>query len=167
MTEDARQARLIAALQELGQEYELLQCDPDIADTEVYCRQTGCDLADCANTLIVKSKTGEQKYVACVVLATTRLDVNNVVRKRLGARKASFAAADETQRVTGMMIGGVTPFGLPETVPLWVDEAVMRREHVILGGASRSLKLRVSPQIFLHMPNAETVSQLARPISSY
>ncbi len=162
---DNQQTRLIEALDALGVAYELLECNPQIADTAIYCEQTGCDLADCANTIIVKSKTGEPSFAACVVLATTRLDVNNVVRKRLGARKASFAAADETMRITGMAIGGVTPVGLPAHLPLWVDQAVMERETIILGGASRSMKLKIAPSVFAHTANTEIVPQLARPLS--
>ena len=164
MKQDDQELRLIGALDALEVDYELLPCDPEIADTNTYCKHTGCELADCANTIVVKSKTGEEKFAACVVLATTRLNVNNIVRKRLGARKASFAAAHETQRITGMTIGGVTPIGLPSSLPLWVDQAVMERDMIILGGSSRSLKLRLSPRVFLRTANTEVVEQLASPI---
>ena len=57
------------------------------------------------------------------LLANTRLDVNRVVRHRLGVRKASFASIDETRDLTGMLIGGVTVFGLPADLPVWIDHA--------------------------------------------
>ncbi len=162
---DKQAIRLVQSLDALGVDYELLECDPQLADTETYCKNYGCALKDCANTIVVKSKTGEAKFAACVVLATTRLDVNNVVRKKLGSRKASFASAEETQEMTGMAIGGVTPIGLPLTIPLWVDQAVMGRKSIVLGGSSRSLKLKVSPDLFLQTPNTEIVEQLARPFT--
>ena len=84
-------------------------------------------MEDSANTIVVVGKSTPPAYAACVVLATTRLDVNGVVRRRLGARKASFASGDETKAITGMMIGGVTAFGLPPTLPLWIDRAVLER----------------------------------------
>ena len=152
-------------LEALETPYELLDCDPEFADTNVYCNRTGCDLADCANTIIVKSKPGEPKFAACVILATTRLDVNNIVRKRLGTRKASFATAEETQRLTGMTIGGVTPIGLPKELPLWVDRTVMGRESIILGGCGRTLKLKISPLVFHRTGNTEIVESLARPFN--
>jgi prolyl-tRNA editing enzyme YbaK/EbsC (Cys-tRNA(Pro) deacylase) len=96
-----------------------------------------------------------------VVLANTRLDVNRTVRQRLGVRRTSFAAAEDTRAVTGMMIGGVTVFGLPETLPIWVDARVMRRERIVLGGGSRSCKVLASPAILLRLPNVEVVEGLA------
>jgi prolyl-tRNA editing enzyme YbaK/EbsC (Cys-tRNA(Pro) deacylase) len=97
------------------------------------------------------------------VLATTRLDVNKVVRKRLGARKCSFATAEQTIAWSdGMQIGGVTVFGLPDDVPIWVDSRVAALDQIIVGGGSRSLKLLVPPAAILGLPNAEVVEGLAR-----
>jgi prolyl-tRNA editing enzyme YbaK/EbsC (Cys-tRNA(Pro) deacylase) len=152
------------ALDALGVPYEALPCDPDFADTEAFCRRYGVAPEDSANAIVVVGKTEPRRYAACVLLATTRLDVNGTVRKRLEARKASFASADETRQLTGMAIGGVTPLALPEGVPIWVDERVMTRESVVLGGGSRSLKIRVTPRLFEQMPDAEVVSGLARAV---
>jgi len=97
------------------------------------------------------------------VLATMRLDVNHIVRKRLGARKVSFASAEETQALTGMSLGGVTAFALPETLPLWIDARIMALDYVILGGGNRSSKIKLAPAVFNSIPNAEIVDGLARP----
>jgi prolyl-tRNA editing enzyme YbaK/EbsC (Cys-tRNA(Pro) deacylase) len=149
------------ALERYGVPYEALPCDPDFADTAAFCERYGVAPEDSANTIVVVGKAEPRLYAACVVLATTKLDVNGAVRRRLGVRKASFASAEETMELTGMMIGGVTPLALPEHVPLWVDQRVMGRAEVVLGGGSRSLKVRVSPELFRRMPNAEIVPDLA------
>jgi prolyl-tRNA editing enzyme YbaK/EbsC (Cys-tRNA(Pro) deacylase) len=156
-------ARVAAALAATGLAYEAIDCDPALADTETFCAHYGYSLAHSANTIVVKSKTGEERFVACVVLATARLDVNRTVRKRLGARKVSFASAEETERLTGMTLGGVTALALPETLPLWVDAAIMGLDRVILGGGNRSSKLIVPPAVFEALANAEVVEGLARP----
>ena len=96
-----------------------------------------------------------------MVLATTRLDVNKCVRKKMGVKKSSFASAEETQALTGMQIGGVTAVGLPADLPLWVDSRVMQCEYIILGGGSRSIKIRISPRVFGLTPNTEIVENLA------
>ena len=106
-------------------------------------------------------KSDPPVYAACVVLATTRLDVNRTVRQRLGTRKASFAPAEVTRAITGMEIGGVTVFGLPAELPIWIDARVVERERVVLGGGSRSCKVLASPQILLKLPRAEVVEGLA------
>jgi prolyl-tRNA editing enzyme YbaK/EbsC (Cys-tRNA(Pro) deacylase) len=153
---------LLAYLATLGTEFEIVPCDPELADTAEFCAAYGYDLADSANTILVVGKRDPRVYVACIVLANTRLDVNGAVRKRLGIRRTSFASAEETMTVTGMTIGGVTPFGLPDDLPIWIDERVMRRERIVLGGGSRDRKVLAAPSILQAMPNAEIVTDLAK-----
>jgi prolyl-tRNA editing enzyme YbaK/EbsC (Cys-tRNA(Pro) deacylase) len=144
-------------------EHEVIPCDPDRADTAAFCEAYGYAPEDSANTIIVAAKESPPRYAACVVLANTRLDVNRTVRKRLGARKASFASAEETKALTGMFIGGVTAIGLPEDLPLWVDAAVMGRPRIILGGGSRSCKVIVPPGLLRRLPGCEVIEGLASP----
>lgn len=158
---DAGRRRLDAALARLGVPYELFPCDPALADTARFCAAYGFPLEDAANTLIVVGKSEPRRHAACIVLAPYRLDVNRTVRERLGARRASFASADETSLLTGMEIGGVTPFGLPPELPIWVDSAVMTRARVVLGGGSRSWKVIAPPGILEALGNAEVVDGLA------
>jgi prolyl-tRNA editing enzyme YbaK/EbsC (Cys-tRNA(Pro) deacylase) len=159
-TTDPDRAALEAALAEHG-EFELFACDPALADTAAFCAAYGFALEDSANTIVVIGKSDPPVYAACVVLATHRLDVNRVVKQRLGTRKASFASQDETRQLTGMAIGGVTAFGLPDGLPLWVDGAAMERERIVLGGGSRSWKVIAPPSILLTLPNVEVVEGLA------
>jgi prolyl-tRNA editing enzyme YbaK/EbsC (Cys-tRNA(Pro) deacylase) len=159
---DPVEASVLAALDATGVAYEAMPCDPDFADTAAFCERYGIAPEDSANTIVVVAKTEPRRYVACVVLATNRLDVNGVVKRRLGARKVSFASADETRDLTGMLIGGVTAVGLPAEVPVWVDARVLERESIVLGGGSRSLKIRVSPEVFRHVPGTEVVGDLAQ-----
>jgi prolyl-tRNA editing enzyme YbaK/EbsC (Cys-tRNA(Pro) deacylase) len=161
-TTDPAELSVRRQLDELGIEYEIVACDPDLADTAAFCAAYGYAPEDSANTIVVAGKSTPPAYAACVVLATTRLDVNGAVRRRLGARKASFASADETKQLTGMLIGGVTAFGLPAELPLWVDGAVMERPRIILGGGGRSCKLLVAPSTLLQVPHVEVVDQLAK-----
>jgi len=159
-TTDRDREALEAALAGHG-EYELFACDPALADTAAFCAAYGFALEDSANTIVVIGKSDPPVYAACVVLATHRLDVNRVVKQRLGTRKASFASPDETRALTGMAIGGVTAFGLPDGLPLWVDGAVMERPRIVLGGGSRSWKVIAPPTILLTLPNVEVVEGLA------
>ncbi|MDX1433026.1 MAG: YbaK/EbsC family protein [Gammaproteobacteria bacterium] len=160
---DAAVQRIHAFLDSTGLEYTIMDCDPALADTAVFCEHYGVPLDCSVNTLLVKAKTGGERFAACVLLATTRLDVNRVVRKRLEARRVSFASADETREVTGMEIGGVTPIGLPEDLALWVDRRVMDAPYVVLGGGDRSTKIKISPRVFEHVPSSTVVEGLARP----
>jgi prolyl-tRNA editing enzyme YbaK/EbsC (Cys-tRNA(Pro) deacylase) len=143
--------------------FELFPCDPALADTAAFCAAYGFAMEDSANTIVVAGKSSPPVYAACIVLATHRLDVNRAVRDRLGTRKASFASADETRVLTGHEIGGVTAFGLPDGLPLWVDAAVMTRERIVLGGGSRSWKVLAPPAILLTLPGVAIVDGLANP----
>lgn len=157
---------LLAALAELGTDYEVVPCDPALADTAEFCAAYGYELADSANTIMVVGKRDPRVYVACIVLANTRLDVNGAVRKRLGIRRTSFASADETMEVTGMAIGGVTPFGLPDDLAIWIDERVMHRDRIVLGGGSRDRKVLAAPSLVAALPNATVVAGLAKEFAA-
>lgn len=154
---------VVADLERLGIPHEVLDCDPAMADTASFCAHYGFDPADSANTILVASRRPEGRYAACVVLSTTRLDVNHKVRHLLGANKASFASAELTGEVTGMEIGGVTPFGLPSDLAIFVDQAVMSRRSVILGGGNRSSKLRIDPADMASLAAVSLISGLAAP----
>ena len=153
--------RLERAIAPLGVAFELFPCDPALADTAAFCAAYGFAPQDSANTIVVIGKSDPPRFAACVVLAPNRLDVNRTVRDRFGTRKASFAPADETRRITGMEIGGVTVFGLPAGLPIWVDSRVMGRERIVLGGGSRSWKVIASPDILRSLPGVDVVEGLA------
>ncbi len=157
--------RVIDALEALGLPFERITIDPAHADTAVFCAHYGYPPETSGNTIVVASKKEPKKFVACVVLATTQLDVNKRVRKLMGVSKASFASAEEMHALTGMEVGGVTPFSLPADMPLYVDSRVMELETVILGGGGRSLKIGISPEVF-HKLGAEVVADLGiqRPV---
>jgi prolyl-tRNA editing enzyme YbaK/EbsC (Cys-tRNA(Pro) deacylase) len=149
-----------AAVASLGIPYELIEIDPAFADTAAFCEKYGYPVEQSCNTIVVASKKEPKKFVACVVLAHTRLDVNKRVTKLMGVAKASFASAEEMMALTGMEVGGVTPFSLPQGMPLYVDDRVMAVDWIILGGGGRSLKIKTSPEVFRKL-GAEVVSGLA------
>ena len=155
-----------AFLEQTGQPFEVLPCDPELADTTMFCKHYGVALENSANAILVRSKTGDKKFVVCVLLATDRLNTNHKKKKKMGARKVSFASADETREITGMEIGGVTPLCLPDDLPIWIDDAVMQCEYVVLGGGNRNSKLKLDPQLLLLQPAAEVVLALAKRESS-
>jgi prolyl-tRNA editing enzyme YbaK/EbsC (Cys-tRNA(Pro) deacylase) len=161
MDADTDRLRLDRAVARLGVAFELFPCDPALADTAQFCAAYGFALEESANTIVVVGKAEPRVYAACIVLAPHRLDVNHAVKARLGTRKASFASADETRELTGMEIGGVTPFGLPPRLPVLVDAAVMARPRIVLGGGSRSWKVIAAPSILMALPNVEIVEGLA------
>ena len=150
-------------LEQSGLVFEVWPCDPELADTARFCDHYGVSLENSANAILVRSKTGDQKYALCVLLATHRLNTNHTVRKKLGARKVSFASADETREITGMEIGGVTPLCLPADLPIWIDASVMNCEYVVLGGGNRNSKIKVDPKILLQQSATEVVAELANP----
>src|SRR5712691_5004047 len=158
---DAVERLVVEVLDGLGVPYELLPIDPAFADTAAYCEKYGSPLDRAANTIIVASKKEPRRYAACVVKATTRLDVNHAVRRLLGTNRVSFASADETRALTGMLIGGVTVFALPADLPIYVDEQILAHDWIILGSGSRSSKVRVSPEALRRLPGAQVVPGLA------
>ena len=143
-------------------DFEIIDCESNLADTNIFCKKYDIDFEDAANTIMVKSKTGELKYAACVLLATTKLDTNKTIRKKLSTHKVSFANIEESEKLTSMQIGGVTPIKLPKNLPLWVDSRMKQRKIIVIGGGNRTSKIKISPNIFNHTPNTEIVVGLAK-----
>jgi prolyl-tRNA editing enzyme YbaK/EbsC (Cys-tRNA(Pro) deacylase) len=145
--------------------FEVVECDPDLADTDAFCSNYGYAPEDAANTIVVVGKSDPPRFVACVLLATTRLDVNHAVRDRLGVRKASFADRAQTRSLTGMAIGGVTPLALPPDMPVWVDSRVTTRSRIVLGGGSRRRKIVGPPALLTGLASVEVVDGLAMDLT--
>ena len=160
---DPIEQRVRSVVADLDASADVIDIDPALADTADFVAAYGYTLEDSANCIVVVGKGDPPVHAACIVLAHTRLDVNKTVRKRLGVRRASFAPADVTRDLTGMQIGGVTPFALPPDMPLWIDSRVMARETIVLGGGSRSCKVVAPPSVLTSLPNAEVVTDLAQP----
>ncbi len=160
MEEGERRVR--DALRGLGASWEAVDCAPELADTAAFCAHYGYPEDRSANCIVVASRRPPDRFGACVVLATTRLDVNRRVRDLLGVRKLSFATPEVTAHVTGMAMGGVGPFGLPAGLPVFVDTRVTEPPWIIVGGGSRSLKVKVAPEALLRVPGIEVVEHLAR-----
>ena len=136
--------------------------DADLADTARFCARYGVEMSESANCVIVAGRRGDTvRYAACMVLATTRADVNGVVRRRLEARKASFAAMDDAVALSGMEFGGITPIGLPADWLILVDAAVIAAGTVVIGSGLRRSKLAVTGVTLLDLPNSEQVDGLA------
>jgi prolyl-tRNA editing enzyme YbaK/EbsC (Cys-tRNA(Pro) deacylase) len=156
---------VLDAMHSLGVAYEEMDCDPDLADTAQFCEAYGIPLEQSANTILVASRRPEGHFAACLVLATTRLDVNGLVRSKLGVRKVSFADAQQTKELTGMEIGGVTIFGLPDDLPIWIDAGVLDHDWVVIGAGSRTAKIRLDPKQLEGLAGFEIVPDLGREIS--
>jgi prolyl-tRNA editing enzyme YbaK/EbsC (Cys-tRNA(Pro) deacylase) len=140
--------------------------DPDLADTAAFCEHYGVGLPESANCVVVAGKRGGvTSYAACLVTAVTRADVNGVVRRRMDARKATFAPLDDVAAATGMEYGGITPVGLPDGWPIFIDSRVVEQPHVVIGSGIRGSKLWLPGAALATLPGAEVIEGLATPVS--
>jgi prolyl-tRNA editing enzyme YbaK/EbsC (Cys-tRNA(Pro) deacylase) len=137
--------------------------DPDLADTAAFCQTYGSPLDASANCVVVAGKrSGEERFAACMVLATTRADVNGIVRRRLDVRKASFAPTERAVELTGMAYGGITPIGLPDGWPLLIDSVVAGLPELVIGSGIRGSKLLVPGSVLAALPLAEVIEDLGQ-----
>ena len=153
--------QVIGHLDTLGARYEVLDCDPALADTAAFCEHYGYSPDISANAIVIASRRPQGHTCVCLGLAATRLDVNRVVKGLMGVSKLSFASPEATIEATGMEIGGVTPFGLPVDLPVYVDARIPRLEKCIVGGGSRSIKILVDPEVLSRMQGIEVIEGLA------
>jgi len=157
-------AAALAALDEaVSSAVGVAEIDPAAADTAAFCERYGVSLAESANCVVITGRRdGEPRYAACVILATTRADVNNTARRELDVRKASFAAMDDAVAQTGMEYGGITPVGLPAAWPVLVDALVADTPTVIIGSGLRRSKLVLPGKLLASLPGARVIEALAR-----
>ena len=141
-----------AVLAALDATYRVVEIDP---------AHYGYPMDQSANAILVASKRPRGRNAVCVVLATTRLDVNRRVRGLLGVKKLSFATVDMASELNGMETGGVTPFGLPDELPVYVDSRVVALDEILVGGGDRSTKIFVDPEVFHRMESAQVIEGLA------
>ncbi len=158
---EATEARVLEVARRLDPDVEVIWIDPALADTVTFCERYGHALYESGNCILVRSKTGALRYAACVVQATRQLDLNRHSRALVGARKASFATAEESVEQTHMTPGGITPVGLPDPLAVHVDRPIMSLDRVIVGGGSRRVKLRLRPTALLALERV-TVSDISR-----
>lgn len=147
----------------LGEAVGVVEIDPAVSDTAATEERYGLDPATLANCVVVGGKReGVERIAACVVLATTRADVNNTVKRLLDVRKASFLPMERAVELTGMEYGGITPIGLPEGWPVLVDAQVATTEVVIIGSGVRRSKLLLPGRLLTSLAAAEVVDGLGR-----
>lgn len=152
------------ALSHVDGEVAVAEIDPAVADTAAFCDRYGVSPEESANCVVVQARRGgEASLAACVVLASTRADVNGLVRRHLQARKVSFAPMELAVAETGMEYGGITPLGLPPRWPLLVDAAVATRAAAVIGSGLRRSKLVVSGAQLAALPGAEVLAGLGQP----
>ena len=139
------------------------EIDPALADTAAFCERYGVSPAVSANCVVITGRReGQPRYAACVVLATTRADVNGVARRELDVRKASFAPVDDAVAATGMEYGGITPIGLPGDWRVLIDARVAAAPRVVVGSGARRSKLTLPGSLLGQLPGATVIEGLAQ-----
>jgi prolyl-tRNA editing enzyme YbaK/EbsC (Cys-tRNA(Pro) deacylase) len=161
-------APVAAALRDWPDAEEVLvaEIDPALADTAAFCERYGVSPEESANCVVIAGKRGgNTMYAACMILATTRADVNGLVRRHIDARKASFAPVEAVTAAASMEYGGITPIGLPADWPLLVDEAVAKTGSVVIGSGIRGSKLRLPGHLVAALPGAQVLPGLGLPVN--
>ena len=154
--------QVAAAIKEHGLDVEVLECDPQFADTVAFCEQYKIAPEQTCNAIIVVGKSNPVRYVCGVTLATCKLDVNKAVSGLLQIKRCSFATAEQTLDATSMEIGGVTPIGV-SSIPIYINSRIMECEKIVLGGGNRSSKLLIKPSELKKLPNLQVINDLAVP----
>jgi prolyl-tRNA editing enzyme YbaK/EbsC (Cys-tRNA(Pro) deacylase) len=149
-----------------AEEVLVAEIDPALADTAAFCERYGVSPEESANCVVIAARRGgSTTYAACVVTATTRADVNGLVRRHLDARKASFAPVADVTAATGHEYGGITPVGLPADWPVLVDETVAKTASVVIGSGIRGSKLRLPGRLVAAIPAAQVLPGLGIPVN--
>ena len=142
--------------------YQVVECKEEYADTYLFCEKYDYPIEFCANTILLSSKKPPNYHVACVLQGDKKLDVNNKVRKFMNSSKVSFASHEETVALTNMKSGGVTIFGLPNSIDIYVDSDVMNQPYLIFGSGNRNSKIIIEPNHLSQIPNIKLVGNITK-----
>ena len=142
--------------------YQVVECKEEYADTYLFCEKYDYPIEFCANTILLSSKKPPNYHVACVLQGDKKLDVNNKVRKLMNSSKVSFASHEETVALTNMKSGGVTIFGLPNSIDIYVDSDVMNQPYLIFGSGNRNSKIIIEPNHLSQIPNIKLVGNITK-----
>ncbi|SVD08385.1 uncharacterized protein METZ01_LOCUS361239 [marine metagenome] len=149
-------------ISKLGIPYEIVECKEEYADTYLFCEKYEYPIEYCANTILLSSKKPPDYYVACVLQGNKKLDVNNKVRKLMNSSKVSFASHEETVSLTNMKSGGVTIFGLPKSIDVYVDSEIMNNPYLIFGSGNRNCKIKIEPNYLNQIPNIKSIENITK-----
>jgi prolyl-tRNA editing enzyme YbaK/EbsC (Cys-tRNA(Pro) deacylase) len=151
------------AIARYGINAEAMACDPNLADTAAFLANYDFTADNTANTIVGIAKSNPPKYACCVVLANSKVDINKRFSELVEVKRCSFASGEQTLELTGMEIGGVTPVGLPDDMPVYVDAAIMAIPRVLVGGGNRSSKLILAPEELKKIPQVQIIEGLGIP----
>ena len=151
---------VLQSIKTTGVAYDVIEIDPDYADTYNFCEKYKYPMKNSANTIIVRSKKKPVTFAAAVVSASKKLDVNHTLKELMNSGRISFAKPEETERLTGMTVGGVTVLGLTPSINTYADKGLLDLDYIILGGGGRSTKIIVSPIILTKLENVKVVDHL-------
>ena len=149
-------------ISKLGIPYEIVECKEEYADTYLFCEKYEYPIEYCANTILLSSKKPSDYYVACVLQGNKKLDVNNKVRILMNSSKVSFASHEETVSLTNMKSGGVTIFGLPKSIDVYVDSEIMNNPYLIFGSGNRNSKIKIEPNYLNQIPNIKSIENITK-----
>lgn len=141
--------------------YEIIKIDPEFADTYEFCKKYNYPINKSANTIIVCSKKEPVTFAAAIISASTKLDVNHRLKELMSVGRISFAKPEQTKELTGMMIGGVTLFGLPKNLNIYADKQLLDLDYIILGGGGRTTKIKISPNVLKEIKQVQIIENLA------
>jgi prolyl-tRNA editing enzyme YbaK/EbsC (Cys-tRNA(Pro) deacylase) len=144
-----------------GSEIGAVEIDPTLSDTGAFCGHYGVGMDRAANCVVLEATRGDRSwFAACVVLGTTRADVNGLARRKLEARKVSFASMERAVMQTDMEYGAITPIGLPGDWPILIDKRVVSASYVIVGSGVRKSKIIIPGDLLASLPNARVLEGL-------
>lgn len=153
--------KILDTLKKTSLAYEIIKIDPEFADTYKFCEKYNYPINKSANTIIVCSKKEPITFAAAIISASTKLDVNHRLKELMSVGRISFAKSEQTKEVTGMMIGGVTLFGLPKNLKIYADKKLLDLDYIILGGGGRSTKIKISPNVLNKIKQVQIIENLA------
>ncbi len=134
--------RGVKFLQQKKIDFELIRYDHQVKGAEFAAKSINFPLAQTIKTLVID--LGNKKFCLALLPGDKQLNLKQIA-KTFGSKRAAMVDTDTAERVTGYLVGGISPFGTRQKLDSVIDSSLVDFETVVINAGQRGSLVRLSP----------------------
>jgi Cys-tRNA(Pro)/Cys-tRNA(Cys) deacylase len=138
--------------------FEAREYDHKVKGAEFAAESLGWPLESMVKTLV--ASLGDGNFCLCLLPGTIELSLKNLAREAK-VKSARMATLEEAERLTGYLVGGISPFGARRLLPVWAHATIPGFEKIGINGGRRGLIVFLDPKPALEALDAKVANLAA------